>query len=81
MPFCAGMPLLYYNKVTFREVGLDPEKPPQDLEEVRQYSEKILKRDARRERGAQRHRHRHPGLDGAHPGRARRPLRGQRQRA
>ena len=46
MPFCAGMGLLYYNQVTFREVGLDPERPPQDLEEVRQYSEKILKRDA-----------------------------------
>jgi sn-glycerol 3-phosphate transport system substrate-binding protein len=46
MPFCAGLALLYYNKVTFREVGLDPEKPPKDLEEVRQYSEKILKRDA-----------------------------------
>jgi len=45
MPLCAGMPLLYYNKVTFREVGLDPENPPRDLEEVRQYSEKILKRD------------------------------------
>ena len=45
MPFCAGVPFLYYNKVVFREVGLDPEKPPQDLEEVRQYSEKILKRD------------------------------------
>jgi sn-glycerol 3-phosphate transport system substrate-binding protein len=45
MPLCAGVPLLYYNKVVFREVGLDPEKPPQDLEEVRQYSEKILKRD------------------------------------
>jgi len=46
MPFCAGLSLLYYNKVTFREVGLDPERPPRDLEEVRQYSEKILKRDA-----------------------------------
>jgi len=46
MPFCAGMGLLYYNKVVFREVGLDPETPPRDLEEVRQYSEKILKRDA-----------------------------------
>jgi len=46
MPFSAGLSLLYYNKVTFREVGLDPERPPQDLEEVRQYSEKILKRDA-----------------------------------
>ena len=46
MPFCSILPLLYYNKATFREVGLDPEKPPQDLEEVRQYSEKILKRDS-----------------------------------
>jgi len=45
MPFSAGMPLLYYNKVTFREVGLDPERPPRDLEEVRQYSQEILKRD------------------------------------
>jgi sn-glycerol 3-phosphate transport system substrate-binding protein len=46
MPFCAGVPFLYYNKVVFREVGLDPERPPRDLEEVRQYSEKILKRDS-----------------------------------
>jgi sn-glycerol 3-phosphate transport system substrate-binding protein len=46
MPFCSGDSLLYYNKVAFREVGLDPERPPRDLEEVRQYSEKILKRDA-----------------------------------
>ena len=45
MPYSGSAPLLYYNKVTFREVGLDPEKPPQDLEEVRQYSEKLLKRD------------------------------------
>jgi len=45
MPFCREFPLLYYNKVAFREVGLDPERPPQDLEEVRQYSEKLLKRD------------------------------------
>jgi len=45
MPLCGGVPLLYYNKVAFREVGLDPERPPRDLEEVRQYSEKLLKRD------------------------------------
>jgi len=45
MPLCGGVPLLYYNKAVFREVGLDPERPPQDLDEVRQYSEKILKRD------------------------------------
>jgi sn-glycerol 3-phosphate transport system substrate-binding protein len=46
MPFCVDIPLLYYNKVVFREVGLDPERPPQTLEELRQYSQKILKRDA-----------------------------------
>jgi sn-glycerol 3-phosphate transport system substrate-binding protein len=46
MPFCGFVPLLYYNKVVFREVGLDPERPPRDLEEVREYSQKILKRDA-----------------------------------
>ena len=46
MPFGMGIPVLYYNKVIFREVGLDPERPPQDLEELRQYSEKILKHDA-----------------------------------
>jgi len=46
MPFCVDIPLLFYNKVVFREVGLDPERPPQTLEELRQYSEKILQRDA-----------------------------------
>jgi sn-glycerol 3-phosphate transport system substrate-binding protein len=46
MPFCASVGLLYHNKVAFREVGLDPEEPPKDLEEVRQYSEKLLKRDS-----------------------------------
>jgi sn-glycerol 3-phosphate transport system substrate-binding protein len=46
MPCGIEIPLLYYNKVTFREVGLDPDRPPQDLEELRQYSEKILKRDS-----------------------------------
>jgi sn-glycerol 3-phosphate transport system substrate-binding protein len=45
MPFAMDVALVYYNKVALREVGLDPEKPPQDLEELRQYSEKLLKRD------------------------------------
>jgi sn-glycerol 3-phosphate transport system substrate-binding protein len=45
MPFAVDVVLLYYNKVALREVGLDPERPPRDLEEVRQYSEKLLKRD------------------------------------
>jgi sn-glycerol 3-phosphate transport system substrate-binding protein len=46
MPLCVDIPLLYYNKLVFKEVGLDPERPPQTLEELRQYSQKILKRDA-----------------------------------
>jgi sn-glycerol 3-phosphate transport system substrate-binding protein len=46
MPFGMIVPLLYYNKIPFREVGLDPEKPPKDLEELRQASEKLLKRDS-----------------------------------
>jgi len=45
MPLCVDIPLLYYNKLVFKEVGLDPERPPQSLEELRQYSQKILKRD------------------------------------
>jgi sn-glycerol 3-phosphate transport system substrate-binding protein len=46
MPFAADIPLLYYNKAAFREVGLDPEKPPKDLEELRQVSQKMVKRDS-----------------------------------
>jgi sn-glycerol 3-phosphate transport system substrate-binding protein len=45
MPFAMDTSILYYNKAMFREVGLDPDSPPQDLEEVRQDSEKLLKRD------------------------------------
>ncbi len=45
MPFALEMTLLYYNKAMFREAGLDPERPPQDLEEVREYSEKIFKKE------------------------------------
>ena len=46
MPFAMAVPMLYFDKIAFREVGLDPEKPPKDLEEVRQASEKMVKRDA-----------------------------------
>ena len=46
MPISISVPLLYYNKVTFREVGLDPEKPPKDLEELKEVSRKMVKRDS-----------------------------------
>jgi sn-glycerol 3-phosphate transport system substrate-binding protein len=46
MPFNLSSPVLYYNKNDFREVGLDPERPPQTLEEVKEYSEKLLQKDS-----------------------------------
>jgi len=46
MPFNVSNPILYYNKTAFEEVGLDPDKPPTTLQEVREYSEKLIKRDA-----------------------------------
>ena len=46
MPISIAVPLLYYNKIAFREVGLDPDKPPKDLEEVKEIAEKFVKRDS-----------------------------------
>lgn len=46
VPIGVSVPMLYYNKIPFREVGLDPEKPPLTLDDVRAYSEKLLKVDS-----------------------------------
>ena len=46
MPWAVSVPMLFYNKIPFREVGLDPEKPPLTLDDVRAYSEKLLKVDS-----------------------------------
>jgi sn-glycerol 3-phosphate transport system substrate-binding protein len=46
MPFNLSSPILYYDKNDFREAGLDPEKPPQTLEDVKAYSEKLLQKDS-----------------------------------
>ena len=43
MPFNASTILLYYNKYAFREASLDPKRGPQDLDELAQYSAKLLK--------------------------------------
>src|SRR3990170_4448434 len=42
MPFNVSNPVLFYNKAAFEAAGLDPEKPPATLEEVREYSQKIV---------------------------------------
>lgn len=46
MPFNVSNPILYYNKKALEEVGFDPDTPPRTLEEVREYSEKLIQRDA-----------------------------------
>ncbi len=46
MPFTISVPMIFYNKVPFREVGLDPDHAPATLEEVQAASEKLLKKDS-----------------------------------
>ncbi len=46
MPYSLAVPVLYYNKIPFREVGLDPEKPPRDLDEATAMSRQLLQQDA-----------------------------------
>ena len=45
MPFNLSGPVLYYDKTAFTSAGLDPEKPPATLEELRDDAEKLLVRD------------------------------------
>lgn len=42
MPFNVSNPVLYYNRTMFTEAGLDPDRPPQNLDELRQYSQQIV---------------------------------------
>ena len=46
MPFNSSTPVLYYNKTIFKEMGLDPTKPPTTLDEVLEVSRKLVKKDA-----------------------------------
>jgi sn-glycerol 3-phosphate transport system substrate-binding protein len=46
MPFNLTGPILYYDRQDFIDAGLDEDKPPRTLDEVRQYSQKLVKRDA-----------------------------------
>jgi len=42
MPFNVSNPVLYYNKKMFEAAGLDPEVPPQSLEDLRSFSQQIV---------------------------------------
>jgi sn-glycerol 3-phosphate transport system substrate-binding protein len=43
MPLNSSVPLLYYNKTAFKAAGLDPERPPRNLDEIRADAEKLSK--------------------------------------
>jgi sn-glycerol 3-phosphate transport system substrate-binding protein len=45
MPFSLAVPLMYYNKIPFRDAGLNPDQPPKDLDEARADAEKLVQRD------------------------------------
>jgi sn-glycerol 3-phosphate transport system substrate-binding protein len=42
MPFNVSNPVFYYNKLAFEKAGLDPNKPPATLEEVRAAAQKLV---------------------------------------
>jgi sn-glycerol 3-phosphate transport system substrate-binding protein len=42
MPFNVTNPILYYNKKAFEKAGLDPQQPPRTLDDVREFSQKIV---------------------------------------
>lgn len=41
LPFSVSNPILYYNKTAFQRAGLDPNKPPTTLDELRAAAEKL----------------------------------------
>lgn len=46
IPLNVSVNMLFYNKAAFREAGLDPERPPLTLDELRAASERLVLRDA-----------------------------------
>jgi sn-glycerol 3-phosphate transport system substrate-binding protein len=48
IPFQRSTPVLYYNKDLFKEVGLDPTKPPTTFKEMADMAQKLTKADGSR---------------------------------
>lgn len=47
LPFNTDTRFLFYNKTAFREVGLDPEKPPTTWAELEEYAKKLDKKNGK----------------------------------
>jgi sn-glycerol 3-phosphate transport system substrate-binding protein len=45
IPFTRSTPILYYNKDAYKEVGLDPNKGPDNWEELKEYAKKLTKKE------------------------------------
>lgn len=45
MPFNSSTPIMYYNKNAFKAAGLDPEKPPENWDELEQYASALTKKE------------------------------------
>ncbi|MGO8866719.1 MAG: ABC transporter substrate-binding protein [Alphaproteobacteria bacterium] len=46
IPFQRSTIVMYWNKEAFKEAGLDPERPPQNWDELVAFGQKLTKRDA-----------------------------------
>jgi hypothetical protein len=79
IPFQRSTPVMYYNKEAFKEVGLDPNKPPQTWTEMVAARKKLTKQEAAGPplgpRDPVQRRRRHVALRGAHHRGGRPPLR------
>ena len=45
VPFNRSTPILYYNKTAYKEVGLNPDKGPENWEQLKEYAEKLTKKE------------------------------------
>jgi len=46
LPFHCGGPVFFWNKDLFQEVGLDPNKPPKTIAELKEYAERLTEYDS-----------------------------------
>ncbi len=45
VPFNRSTPILYYNKTAYKEVGLNPDKGPENWAQLKEYAEKLTKKE------------------------------------